>query len=183
MLSGRRLILIVILFIFFLASAQEALKQRPSPLSIVSARYKDTYLKITYSEPHKKGRIIFGDLVPYGQVWRTGANEATEITITQDIQIVNTTLKAGTYSLFTIPEKETWTIIINKDLGLWGAYNYNAKMDVMRFTVPAQTLQGAVYEPFTIQIDQKNNKANIVMLWDSIRILIPIQFNEPKTTP
>ncbi len=162
MLSGRRLILIVILFIPFLASAQEALKQRPSPLSIVSARYKDTYLKITYSEPHKKGRIIFGDLVPYGKVWRTGANEATEITITQDIQIANTTLKAGTYSLFTIPEKETWTIIINKDLGLWGAYNYNAKMDVMRFTVPAQTLQGAVYEPFTIQIDQKNNKASSI---------------------
>jgi len=181
MLSDRRLILLVIFFIPFLAYSQEALKQRPSPLSIASARYKDTYLKITYSQPHKKGRVIYGNLVPYGQVWRTGANEATEITITQDIQIANSILKAGTYSLFTIPEKETWTIIINKDLGLWGAYNYNAKMDVMRLTVPTQTLQGAVYEPFTIQIDQKNNKAEIVLLWASVRILIPIQFNEPKT--
>jgi hypothetical protein len=67
--------------------AQEAIKPRPSPLAISSARYKDTYLKITYSQPHKKERVIFGKLVPYGEVWRTGANEATEITITRDILI------------------------------------------------------------------------------------------------
>lgn len=181
MLSDRRLIILALLLFPFLCNAQEALKSRPSPLSIVSVRYKDTYLKITYSQPHKNGRVIFGKLVPYGEVWRTGANEATEITITQDIQINNTTLKAGTYSLFTIPNKESWTIIINRDLGMWGAYNYNVKTDLMRFTVPTQILQGAVYEPFTITIDQTNNKAAIVLLWDSVKVSIPIQFNEPKT--
>jgi hypothetical protein len=181
MLSDRRLIVIALLLSSFLCNAQEAIKQRPSPLSIVSARYKDTYLKITYSQPHKNGRVIFGKLVPFGEVWRTGANEATELTITQDIQINNTLLKAGTYSIFTIPEKESWTIIINRDLGMWGAYNYNVKMDVMRFTVPTQILQGAVYEPFTIIVDQKNNKAEIVLFWDSVKVSIPIQFNEPKT--
>lgn len=180
-MSGlRRLIFIALIFSSFQALAQEAIKFRPSPTSIVSARYKDTYLKITYSQPHKRGRIIFGNLVPYGQVWRTGANEATEITITRDILINNTLLKAGTYSVFTIPEKESWTIIINSDLGLWGSYNYNSKMDVMRFIVPTQTLQGAVYEPFTIQIEQRNNVADLVLLWDSVRIQIPIQFIEPK---
>jgi len=177
----RRLILIALVSSSFQTLAQEALKYRPSPTSIVSARYKDTYLKLTYSQPHKRSRTIFGNVVPYGQVWRTGANEATEITLTRDILINNKPLKAGTYSVFTIPEIESWTIIINSDLGLWGSYNYNSKMDVMRFTVPTQTLQGAVYEPFTIQIEQKNNVADLVFLWDSIRIQIPIQFNEPKS--
>lgn len=177
---GLKFSLLLLLIIPLLASAQEAIKARPSPLAIASARYKDSYLKITYSQPHKKERLIFGGIVPYGQVWRTGANEATEITITRDILINNTPLKAGTYSLFTIPEKDSWTIIINSDLGLWGAYNYNAKMDVLRFKVSSQLLQGAVYEPFTISIDQKNDKAEIILAWDSVQVRIPVQFNEPK---
>jgi hypothetical protein len=162
-------------------SAQEAIKPRPSPLAIASARYKDTYLKITYSQPHKRERVIFGKLVPYGEVWRTGANEATELTVTRDVIINNLPLKAGTYSLFTIPERDSWTIIINSDLGLWGSYNYNSKMDVIRFTVPVQLMQGAVYEPFTIILDQKNDKAEIILAWDTVQVRIPVQFNEPKS--
>lgn len=176
----RTLFLLLLLLFTGASQAQEAIKPRPSPVTLVTARYKDTYLKITYSQPHKKGRSIFGNLVPYGQVWRTGANEATEITITRDILLNNTLLKAGTYSLFTIPEKDSWTIIINKDLGLWGSYNYNPRMDELRFTVPTQTVQGVVYEPFTIQVDQRNNKAELVLLWDTVRVVIPIQFNEPS---
>lgn len=178
-LGLKRGLLLLLMFPWF-AEAQEAIKSRPSPLAIVSARYKDTYLKITYSQPHKRERTIFGDLVPYGKVWRTGANEATEITITRDILINNTPLKAGTYSLLTIPEKKTWTIIINSDLGLWGSYNYNQKMDVLRFSVPSQLLQGVVYEPFTISIEQKNDKGEIILSWDSVQVRIPVQFNEPK---
>jgi hypothetical protein len=176
----RAITLLLFLFLLTESGAQDALKPRPSPLAIASARYKDTYLKITYSQPHKRERLIFGSLVPYGEVWRTGANEATEITLTRDILMNNQPLKAGTYSLFTIPEPDIWTIIINSDVGLWGAYNYNPKMDVMRFQVPAQIMQGAVYEPFTIMIDQKNDKADIVLAWDSVQVRIPIQFNEPK---
>ena len=177
---GLKFSLLLFLLIPTLSSAQEAIKPRTSPFTMVNVRYKDTYLRITYSQPHKRERLIFGGLVPYGQVWRTGANEATEITITRDILINNTPLKAGTYSLFTIPEKDSWTIIINSDLGLWGAYNYNVKMDVLRFSVPSQILQGAVYEPFTISIDQKNDKAEIILAWDSVQVRIPVQFNEPK---
>lgn len=177
---GLRLSLLLYLFLPLLSAAQESIKPRPSPLAIASARYKDAYLKITYSQPHKRERQIFGSLVPYGQVWRCGANEATEMTITRDILINNTPLKAGTYSLFVIPEKDSWTIIINSDLGLWGSYNYNAKMDVLRFNVPSQLMQGAVYEPFTIMIDQKNDKAEIILAWDSVQVRIPVQFNEPK---
>lgn len=180
MRKGLKFSLLLFLFLPLLSEAQEAIKPRPSPLAIASARYKDTYLKITYSQPHKRERSIFGNVVPYGQVWRTGANEATEITVTRDILINNIPLKAGTYSLFTIPEKDSWTIILNSDLGLWGAYNYNTKMDVLRFTVPSQLMQGIVYEPFTIMIDQKTDNAEIILAWDSVQVRIPVKFNEPK---
>ena len=155
--------------------AQEVLKLRPSPLSIASVRYQDNYVKITYSQPQRKNREIFGNLVPYGKVWRTGANEATEITTTKDILIQNVRLPAGTYSLFTIPEKEHWTIIINTDTGLWGAYNYNAQKDILRFDVPV-TLNDTLYEPFTIAFDQRNNVADLLLMWDNTKISIPIQF-------
>ena len=158
------------------AIGQDAVKPRPSPLAITSARYKDAYIKITYCQPHKNGREIFGKLVPYGEVWRTGANEATEITCTQDILINTQLLKAGTYSLFTIPGKENWTIIVNRDLGLWGAYNYNPKMDILRFDVPANSISGPLYEAFTITVEQKNELAEILLQWDKTRVAIPIKF-------
>ena len=160
--------------------AQDAVVPRPSPLSVLSARYKDTYLKIIYSQPHKKGREVFGKLVPFGAVWRTGANEATEITVTKDIFVKGQLLPAGTYSLLTIPDKEKWTIILNKDLGMWGSYNYNQKTDVFRFDVPVQVLTDVVYEPFTILIDQKNNKAEIALVWDKTKVSFPVDFIEPK---
>lgn len=158
------------------ASGQDAIKPRPSPASIISMRYKDAYVKLTYSQPHKRGREIFGTLVPFGQVWRTGANEATEITSTKDILLNSILLKAGTYSIFTIPDKIKWTIIINSDLGLWGAYNYNSKMDVFRFDVPVQELTDTAYEPFTMTFDQKTDQADLVMMWDKTKISIPIRF-------
>jgi hypothetical protein len=163
--------------LLFQASAQTAIVPRPSPVAIVNARYKEAYFKITYSQPHKKGRQIFGKLVPYGKVWRTGANEATELTITKNIQINGNLLTAGTYSIFTIPEKEKWTIIINSDLGLWGSYNYNEALDVMRFEVPVQEITGdTVFEPFTIQLVQKNEVADLLMMWDKTKVSIPVKF-------
>jgi hypothetical protein len=161
------------------AMAQDAAKPRPSPLAIVSSRYKDTYLKVTYSQPHKRGRSIFGGLVPYGQVWRTGANEATEITVTRDIKINGVDLKAGSYSLFTIPQKDTWTIILNSELGLWGAYNYNSKLDVLRFDLPVTPVTEFVYEAFTILIDPRNARADLILAWDRSKVIVPIQFQEP----
>lgn len=172
---------VILILLFPLASfSQEAIKARPSPLAIVTARYKDTYLKIIYSQPHKRGREVFGKLIPYDKVWRTGANEATEITITKNISVNNQPLKAGTYSLFSIPGKEKWTVIINSDLGMWGNYNYNQKMDVLRFEAPVELLRETVYEPFTILLEQKTDTATISLLWDKTKITFPIQFNEPK---
>jgi hypothetical protein len=159
-----------------LAFAQEALTPRPSPLAVINMRYKDAYVKIVYSQPHKKGREAFGKLVPYGQVWRMGANEATEITLTKDILINNQILKAGTYALFSIPEKEKWTIIVNAEQGLWGAYNYNPKLDVMRFDVPVKLGGNVIYEPFTLEFDQKNELADLLIRWDNIIVSVPLKF-------
>ena len=172
---------VLCLAVAYTALAQEASKPRVSPLSVSTIRYKEGYLKITYSQPQKRGREIFGKLVPFGEVWRTGANEATEMTITQDVAINGAQVKAGTYALFSIPEKEKWTIILNRDLGQWGAYNYNQKTDVMRFEVPAKAIPGNVtYEPFTIRIDQKTDTAEIFLLWDKTQVSFNIQFIETK---
>lgn len=156
--------------------AQMLMRPRTPALDLVSARYKDTYIKVTYSQPVKTTSPVFGQQVPFGKVWATGANEAAEITITKNIQINNVLLKAGTYSLFTIPGPEKWTIIINSDVGLWGAYNYNERQDVMRFEVPVQAVQQMVYELFTLQFDQRNDVADLLLLWDKVRITIPIKF-------
>ncbi len=157
-------------------SAQEALKSRPSPLSLTTMKYEDTYVKITYGRPHKKDRAIFDALVPYGKVWRLGANEATEITVTEPIKLGGKTLEPGTYSLFAIPEANEWTIIVNEDLGQWGAYRYNEKKDVFR--VPASVSKGStVYEPFTIEFEQKGvKKTNLLFKWDNVQASLPVEF-------
>jgi Protein of unknown function (DUF2911) len=156
--------------------AQSPEQQRTSPLAIASMRYKDAYVKITYSRPQKLGREIFGKLVPYGQVWRTGANEATEITVTKNVQLNGSLLKAGTYSIFSIPNKEKWTIIINTEVGLWGSYNYNSKLDEMRFDVPVQQTTSVSTEQLTIQFDQRNELADLIISWDRVKISIPFKF-------
>jgi hypothetical protein len=174
--KNRIRLTLLLWIVVLLAYGQEASNNRASPLAVASMQYKDAYFKIVYSQPAKRGRQIFGKVVPYGQVWRTGANEATEITITKDIQINGTLLKAGTYSVFTIPEKNEWTIIINKDVGLWGAYNYNPKRDEMRFKVTTSAIPSEVYERFTIELIQRNEVADLNLMWDNVKITVPVKF-------
>ncbi|GIV59368.1 DUF2911 domain-containing protein [Rhodocaloribacter litoris] len=147
---------------------------RASPTMIARTMLGDTYLKVTYSSPRKRDREIFGGLVPYGEVWRTGANEATELTTTGDIEIAGHRLPAGTYALFTIPEENQWTVILNGVLGQWGAFRYNPDEDVLRFTVPV-TRTPELYEAFTIEFEEAENGVNLVMTWDHTRVSIPIR--------
>jgi hypothetical protein len=158
------------------SNAQEAVKARVSPLAIVTMKYEYDYVKVTYNQPHKRGRKIFGELVKYGEVWRTGANEATEITLTGDLIMQQDTLAAGTYSVFSIPNEKEWTVIFNKQLGQWGAYNYHAPADALRITVPTETIEDIVYEPFTITFEQKNETANMWLMWDRTKVAVPLQF-------
>ena len=155
--------------------AQEALKPRLSPLEIVTVKYESTYVKITYGRPHKKGREIFGDLVPYGTIWRTGANEATEITFTEDVLINKKRIKAGTYTIFTIPEKDKWKVIFNSDLGQWGAYNYNPDKNILIVDTEVSVME-EVYEPFTIEFQLQDDKTNLLMMWDKTKASFTINF-------
>ena len=156
-------------------NGQSALHPQPSPTSITTLKYEKTYVKITYCRPHKRGRTVFGGMIPFGKVWRTGANEATEITVTHDIKMAGKRLPAGTYTLFTIPYSDRWTIIVNSVLGQWGAYEYDSRYNVLKFEVPVTTTN-IHYEPFTIEFEQKERSTNLVMQWDLTRVAIPIQF-------
>ncbi|MCM5661577.1 DUF2911 domain-containing protein [Galbibacter mesophilus] len=130
-------------------------------------------MKVIYSRPQLKGRTVGTDLAPYGSVWRTGANEATEIKFYQDVSLGGKPIPAGTYSLFTIPGKDKWTVIINKDVDVWGAYSYNEGNDVARIEVPAGSGNKSL-EAFSIAFEPMDDGAKMIMGWDKLRVEVPI---------
>ena len=151
---------------------------RKSPIAISSIKQRDTYIKVVYGQPYRNGRDIFGEWEPYGEVWRTGANEATEITISNPVLIADQMIEAGTYALFTIPEKESWTIILNQDLGQWGAFTYSQERDYTRFEVPVINLDSPV-EAFSIEFEEVNLPlTTMILTWDMVKVEIPIRFYE-----
>ncbi|GAB4395540.1 MAG: DUF2911 domain-containing protein [Microscillaceae bacterium] len=164
-------------------AAQEAPKvivprQKASPMAMAAfLSENNTYLKVTYGQPFKKERQIFGNLVPYGQIWRTGANEATEFTTTRDIKIDKKTLPAGTYTVFSIPEEDSWTVIFNAALGQWGAYKYDEfkDKDVLRVSLPVER-SADIYEAFTMMFEETRKGADLVLVWDQTKIILPITF-------
>ncbi len=135
-------------------------------------------VRVTYSRPAKKEREVFGTkIVPYGEVWRVGANESAEIKFYQDVTIQGKKVKAGTYSLFAIPTATEWTIILNKDLDFWGAYSYNKDNDVLRVSVPTKKTD-EVIENFSIQCVKGSNdkETTMKMAWDMTLVEVPISF-------
>ncbi|HEY8389197.1 MAG TPA: DUF2911 domain-containing protein [Parasegetibacter sp.] len=147
-------------------SAQQDKSQRPSPPATVSEKVNGATITIEYSRPSVKGRKIWGALVPYDKVWRTGANEATTFSTDKDIKVEGQTLAAGTYGLFTIPGEEEWTIIFNKTAKQWGAYNYNSDDDVLRVKVKPGKAEKK-YEQFTIEV---SNSGVVSLMWDELRV-------------
>jgi hypothetical protein len=143
--------------------------ERKSPHDTVKA----DHMTISYGRPYKKGRDIFGSLEGYGKVWRLGADEATEITIDRGCNFGGKKLPAGTYTLFAIPGKTEWEIIVNGVLGQWGAFSYdkNKDKDVLHTNVPVKNLGNAV-EQFTISI----KKNGIQMEWDKTSVFVPVKF-------
>jgi hypothetical protein len=159
--------------------ADSVVMPRPRSSSIAIAAFKkpSIYIKAVYGQPLKRGREIFGALEPYGQVWRTGANEATEITTTKDLRIGGKTLKAGTYTLFTIPEKDKWKVLFNSELGQWGAFKYDPAKDVLVTEVPV-TQTPETYEAFIIRFDETRTGADMVLAWDKTRVAVPLTFSK-----
>lgn len=145
-----------------------------SPACTLKQRVGLTDIEIAYSRPGVKGRVIFGGIVPYGQVWRTGANQATRITFSTPVKLEGHEVPAGTYALFTIPGEDEWTIILNKDANQWGAFQYNEKDDVVRFTVKPATLTDTQIETFAIEFNRiRDESAVLTLVWD--KTVVPIR--------
>lgn len=157
------------------ASAQKFPDLDKSPLDAVS--YPNDFkepsktIKVIYSRPQLKGRAL-SELVPDGKVWRTGANEATEITFYKDMKLGDTKIKAGTYTLFSIPEKDSFTIIINKDLNAWGSYSYKQENDIARLKVPV-TQASESLEAFSMVFTKGDKGAILNLGWDKVRVAVP----------
>lgn len=135
-------------------------------------------VSVVYQRPNMKGRTIFGDLVPYDQIWRTGANNATNITFQSDVKIEGQNLEAGTYALFTIPGKEEWTIIFNKNAKQWGAYTYDKADDVLRVKVKPRALTNPI-ETFTIAFEEVNDQnLKACLLWEKTKVSFLIEVDQ-----
>lgn len=131
--------------------------------------------RVIYSRPQKDGRTIFGGLIEYGQVWRLGANEATEIELYKDVKVKDKKLGKGRYSIFAIPTETSWTIIFNKDTDVWGAFKYEEKKDVLRVNIPVQKTD-VVVEPFTISFVKSATGADMILAWDEAMVTVPLTF-------
>lgn len=168
-------LLIITLGISTSTAAQDFSDLDKSPMDAVIARNDDnsSLVRIIYSSPQKRERKIFGSLVPFGELWRTGANEATEITFFEDVNFNGKHVLAGTYSLFTIPGKEQWIIIINKVINTWGTFDYEKSKDVVRIKTPTNQTAATV-EKFSITFRPTNNGTNLLMGWDDTYIEVPI---------
>jgi hypothetical protein len=161
---------ILFLSMIMLSAALMECSSQPPKSPKVTAEGKD--VKVTYGQPSKRDRVIFGELVPYGQVWRAGANEATEITFAKDATVAGKPVKAGTYTLFTIPTESEWTIILNPELKQWGAYGYDKIKDknALEAKVPSKKTDGMV-EKLTYTFDGNNN---MIIEWEQTRVEVPI---------
>ncbi|MBO9621041.1 MAG: DUF2911 domain-containing protein [Niabella sp.] len=133
-------------------------------------------MRVIYSRPAKNNRPIFGsDLVPYGKVWRLGANEATEIDFFTPVTVNGKKIAAGRYTMYCIPNEKEWTFIINKDTDAWGAFNYDSAKDVVRATAPVEEVKDLI-ESLTINFEKSGSKVNLVVEWDQKKASLPINF-------
>lgn len=168
-----------------LLSAQDKVQIRvtsASPAASFEQEVGSGKIKITYSRPLVRGRKIFGELVPFDKLWRTGASDCTVITTSEDISFGNNVLKAGSYSIFSIPSINEWTIIVNSDTTLHGETGYDEKKDIMRFKVPLEKSPN-FYETFTIELNDINSKgeAFLKILWENTMVKIPVKSKEDDT--
>jgi len=160
-------LLVAASYIFFSTEAQQLTTPQPSPTANIKQNFALSNIEISYSRPGVKGRKIFGDLVPFGNVWRTGANNATTITFGEDVTIGGKKVAAGKYGLLTIPNATEWTIIITKQLDVTSPSAYKQDQDVVRVTAKPATTPFTI-ETFMITVDDiKSNSCSIGMGWET----------------
>lgn len=186
----KKIISFILLAVSLQVSAQMAISPLPpldkSPMDV--SYYPGNYpllkiqnkltdplaLRLIYSRPQLNGRKVFGELQKFGEVWRLGANEATEIEFFKDVKINKTKIKKGRYTMYCIPYPNKWTLIINRDTDIWGAFNYNQAKDVVRMDVPI--IKNDTTEALTIIFEKSATGANMQMYWDDVKAVLPIEF-------
>ncbi len=168
--------LLLLLFVMPLIHGQEFPILDTSPLDITIARNTDMspIVRVIYSRPQKRNRTIFGDLVPFGEVWRTGANEATELEVYEPLLLENHLLTPGTYTLYTIPGKTEWTVIINCETNAWGAFSYDETMDLIRIQVESSRA-AAVIESLSMAFKPNSDGVSLMIGWDDRFIEVPFR--------
>lgn len=174
--TKKALLLLAGLCCMQLAQAQIDMPQA-SPKAKLETRVGLTDVELLYSRPGLKGRDkkIFGDLIPYGKVWRTGANESTKITFSEEVNVKGEPLPAGTYALYTIPGENEWTIIFSNKLDLWGDMGYSEEDDALRVQVKPTAIANP-QETFTIDFNNyTSNSADLTILWDNTLVSIPVE--------
>ncbi|MCF6296484.1 MAG: DUF2911 domain-containing protein [Flavobacteriaceae bacterium] len=162
-------------FLSLSSNAQNFNEIDKSPHDIVYFRankISPPVIKVLYGRPQKKGRDIFGSLIPYNKVWRVGANEATEIRFYKDVIFGEKKVKAGTYVLFAIPGEKEWTLILSSSIDAWGAFKYKKQFDVAR--VKAKVSKSEPIEIFSIGFKSKGKRVDMVLAWDTTRVKVPI---------
>lgn len=152
---------------------------RESPKDTVEFKLNDLQLEVFYNRPSKKGREIFGALVPYGKVWRTGANEATTFETNKNLMVKGVYLPAGNYTLWTVPKDSTWNVIFNTKQYPWGVDAemqpmWDPNYDILEIDVPVQKLDKTV-EQFTIAFDNSTDNLELTMAWDDTKVGVPME--------
>lgn len=169
------------LLIIFLSAFQWTHAQLNLPNASPDAEFKQhvgfTEVEVKYSRPSARGRVIFGGLIPFGEIWRTGAHDATTLHFSEPVKLNGYDIPADTFSLFTIPNQNEWTIIINKTAKMHGTSDYTVEQDLVRFTAKSEK-SARYYETFTIEInDFSKDEASLYLLWENTQVKVTIKAN------
>ena len=177
----RKTILILLAVLVAANAVAQVRTPRPSPNATLTQTVGLTDVTIKYSRPGVKGRTIWGELVPYDQVWRTGANEATTITFSDDVSVGGQKLAKGTYALFTVPGRDTWDVVFNKQGEQWGAFSYDKTQDVARVTVKPVVADHREWMSFEIP-DVTTDQATVVLRWEKVAVPFTIDTGSTAKT-
>lgn len=173
----KKLFLTAMLASTCIAMSAQVKMPAPSPTQTIKQDFGIGSIELTYSRPGTKDRKIFGDLVPYNKIWRTGANAATIIKFSEPVEIKGKKIDTGSYALYTIPGEETWEIILNKGTKNWGAAGYKEEDDVARIKVEPMKMSSKV-ETFTMQFAEiKPESCELHIMWDKTAVAVPITVN------
>lgn len=177
----KKLILLLVASAALVAvDAQQLNTPQPSPTQTIKQNFGLSSIELSYSRPGIKGRKVFGDLVPFGNVWRTGANQATTLTFADDVTIGGTAVKAGKYGLLSIPNKDSWTMIITKQTDVTSPAAYKQDQDVVRVNVKPMKMDETM-ETFTMQFaNVKPNSCELHLMWENTAVALPISTDVEK---